>query len=72
MSNIELYTTREAAQHLGLSPITLRNARHTGRLAGVAPPRYRKMGKSVRYDRAALDEWLAQFAEQTQTKEAAA
>lgn len=67
----ELFSTNEAAQYLGFKSPTLRNARHSGRLAGVDAPPYRKMGSAVRYDRAALDRWLSQFAEQTSTAQSA-
>ncbi len=64
----ELYDSCEAAEYLGYkSPDTLRNARHTGKLAGVTAPRYRKIGNRVVYSRDALDEWLGQFVEQTNT-----
>lgn len=64
-----LLTTPEAADYLGLSFRTLNNSRYTGLLAGVKAPPYRKLGKSVRYDKNALDKWLAQFKEQTSTSE---
>ncbi len=63
----ELCSTNEAAKYLGFKSPTLRNARHSGKLAGVDAPPYRKMGSVVRYDKAALDRWLSQFAEQTRT-----
>ena len=64
MQTREQYDTNKAAEYIGYkSPDTLRNARHTGKLAGVTAPRYRKIGNRVFYERAALDEWLAQFVE---------
>lgn len=63
----EQFDNSEAASHLRVRPDTLRNARHTGKLAGVTAPRYRKIGNRVFYERAALDEWLAQFVEQVNT-----
>lgn len=68
----EQYDTNEAAPYLGVKPDTLRNSRSTGRLAGVTPPKYKKIGGKVYYSRAALDEWLSQFPEQTCTTGAAA
>ncbi|MFV8819685.1 helix-turn-helix domain-containing protein [Haliea sp. E17] len=68
----EQYDTKTAAPYIGVQPDTLRNARHTGKLAGVTAPRYRKIGSRVFYERAALDEWLAQFKEQTCTADNAA
>lgn len=63
----EQLDTNEAAPYLRVKPDTLRNARHIGKLAGVTAPKYRKIGSRVFYERAALDEWLAQFHEQTCT-----
>lgn len=71
-SNRAILDNREAAHHLNLSPKTLNNSRTTGLLCGVKAPPFKKLGKAVRYDRAALDEWLAQFKEQTSTSENAA
>ena len=62
-----LLSTKEAAQYIGLQAATLRNARSLGRLAGVEPPAYRKIGSVVRYEKDALDEWLAQFEVRTMT-----
>ncbi len=67
----EQFDTNEAAAYLRFKPATLRNARHTGRLAGVTAPPYKKLGSTVRYERQALDEWFAQFKEQTNTGAAA-
>lgn len=67
-----LYDSQRAADYLTCSEQTLRVSRHTGRLFGVAAPPYRKMGRAVRYERARLDEWLAQFQEQTHTAGGAA
>jgi predicted DNA-binding transcriptional regulator AlpA len=63
----ELLDNRAAARHLRLSPKTLNNSRSTGRLCGVRAPPFKKIGKSVRYERAALDDWLAQFKDQSST-----
>ena len=70
-SSTQLLNTKEAAQYLGFQATTLRNARYTGRLAGVEPPAFRKIGVVARYDRAALDDWLDQFQEQTSTNKLA-
>ncbi len=67
----EQYDNGQAAPYLRVQPDTLRNSRHTGKLAGVTAPRYRKIGNRVFYERAALDEWLSQFEEQTCTSDAA-
>ncbi|MBZ5609130.1 MAG: helix-turn-helix domain-containing protein [Acidobacteriia bacterium] len=44
----------EAASILGLKPNTLRKWRVLGR-----GPRYRKLGRAVRYSKADLDAWLS-------------
>lgn len=49
-----VFTTEEAAAYLRLSRQTLELLRLNG-----GGPRYAKLGRSVRYRRAALDEWLA-------------
>ena len=50
----ELLTTKEAAEHVGLSVSTLNQYRVTGR-----GPKYIRLGGSrlVRYDRAQLEAW---------------
>ena len=60
---------KTTANYLGYSTATLRNSRHTGVLAGVKPPVYKKMGKSIRYDKDVLDTWLAQFNDLTNTRQ---
>lgn len=49
-----VFTTEEAANYLRLSRQTLELLRLNG-----GGPRYAKLSRSVRYRRAALDEWLA-------------
>lgn len=49
-----LLTTEQAAQYLGLAKSTLQNQRS----AGVGP-RFRRIGRAVRYVRAELDEFVA-------------
>lgn len=60
-----VFTTEEAAHYLRLSRQTLELLRLHG-----GGPRYAKLGRSVRYRRAALDEWLAAN-EQSHTAEGA-
>ena len=48
-------TENEAACYLKMSPRTLQAWRQRGE-----GPRYFKVGRSVRYDRAELDRWLAE------------
>lgn len=67
----QYYSSNSAANYLGYSTATLRNARHTGTLAGVKAPVYIKMGKSIRYDKNILDTWLAQFNKLEQTQKGA-
>ncbi len=50
---IKLLTTRQAAERLGLSPRTLERYRVTGE-----GPRFKKIGRWVRYVPSDLDEWL--------------
>lgn len=59
--------THESAKELGFASITLRMSRVTGVLAGVPAPTYRKLGRKVVYDRVILDQWLEQFANQSNT-----
>lgn len=69
MNNVpDLVASKEAADYLGFAEVTLRNSRYTGMLAGVAAPAFRKVGtKTVRYERATLAAWLAQFGERAST-----
>jgi Helix-turn-helix domain len=62
-------SSNSAATYLGYSTATLRNVRHTGTLAGVEAPTYKKMGKSIRYDMGVLDSWLAQFSDLANTQQ---
>lgn len=62
-------SSESAANYLGYSIATLRNSRHTGTLAGVEAPTYKKLGKSIRYDKNVLDAWLAQFDDLANTKQ---
>ncbi len=65
---MDLIPEKKAAEYLGFAPVTLRNSRYTGMLAGVPAPRFRKLGtKTVRYERATLAAWLAQFGERANT-----
>lgn len=53
-----LLTTEQAAQYLGLAKSTLQNQRS----AGVGP-RFKRLGRAVRYVRAELDEFIAALPE---------
>ena len=59
--------THEAAFYLGFAEYTLRRSRTTGKLGGVDPPKYRKLGSKILYQKDWLDDWLAQFEPQTNT-----
>ena len=59
--------TNEAAEYLGFAPYTLRRARTTGKLSGVPPPKYRRMGRKIIYELQWLDEWREQFQPQFNT-----
>lgn len=50
----ELLDTKSAAAYVALSPVTLNRYRVTGEGA-----KFVKLGKSVRYRRADLDDWIA-------------
>ena len=67
----QYFSSSSSANYLDYSNATLRNARHTGTLAGVKAPAYIKMGKSIRYDKATLDTRLEQFNELEQTEKEA-
>ncbi len=56
-----LLDDKQAAPVIGVQPNTLRNSRHTGTLAGVEPPAYIKLGRTVRYELAELLKWRGQF-----------
>ena len=65
----QLLNDKQAAPIAGVQPNTLKNSRHTGKLAGVDAPRYIKMGRSVRYRLEDLQEWLDQFEVRSCTRE---
>ncbi len=50
----ELFDTDAVASYTGLSPVTLRKWRMTG-----AGPRFLRLGRAVRYRKAAVDAFLA-------------
>jgi predicted DNA-binding transcriptional regulator AlpA len=67
-----LFTEKEAAHYIGMSPEFLRKGRIDGPVDGRLPsPRYKKLGvRAIRYDRVALDEWIDQFEDRQFTSEA--
>jgi excisionase family DNA binding protein len=58
MTDEKWLTTKEAAEHLGYSPYTLRRARLDGTLSGKEAPKATKSGKAVRYKKSDLDAWM--------------
>lgn len=66
----EIFTSQQAAGYLEYSEYTLRLSRSTGTLAGVQAPPFFKLGRSVRYKKSDLDNWLAQFETFTNTAQA--
>lgn len=50
-----LLTTTEAAAYLGFDPGTLENWRYKQR-----GPRWVRIGRTIRYDQADLDAWIAE------------
>ncbi len=54
-----LFTSKEAAAYIGVKEGYLRQVRMTGKIGGrLAPPPHREMGRSIRYEKAALDAWI--------------
>ena len=67
MKQDQQLSTRETAALIGVSLSTLNNSIHTGKLAGVTAPPYRKLGKKVLYSLQSVEKWKSQFKEQTHT-----
>jgi len=65
MNESSYLTSAQAAEFLRYSMHTLKLSRHTGILAGVDAPSYKKLGRRVLYEIATLEMWLEQFPEQT-------
>ena len=60
-----LLIPKSAAYYIGMSASFLANARCQGNLAGRTPaPPYLKIGRTVRYDVAALDKWINERAQE--------
>ena len=58
-------TTQQAAEFLSLSAQSLKQSRVSGELCGVQAPKFLKMGRTVRYKKETLIQWLEQFDEQS-------
>jgi hypothetical protein len=67
-----LYSTISSGAYLGFQATTMRNSRHSGRLAGVKAPAFIKMGTVVRYRGKTLKVWRDQFTERLTTDNATA
>ena len=61
-TNKHTLTEKEAAEYIGMSRIFLRQDRMNGYRKNRTPgPHYLKIGRSVRYLKKDLDDWLFQF-----------
>lgn len=52
------FDSKQAAQYLCISEISIRNSRITGLLGGTKAPIFRKIGRKVIYLKSDLDGWL--------------
>lgn len=55
---MELLSTKEAADFLGVPVGTLKDWRYHGRAGTRTPPPAYRAGRHIRYDRAELEQWL--------------
>lgn len=61
-----LLKSSEAAKYLGYAEQTLRMSRSTNNLGGVPTPKFIKLGgKSVRYKKEDLDQWISEATQET-------
>ena len=61
MNDKLIYTEKEAAQYIGMSKYFLQRDRSCGVTSGRTPgPAFIKMGRSVRYLKDDLDQWINQ------------
>lgn len=54
----QLLDEKEAALIIGAATPTLRKSRCTGKLFGLPAPKYLKLGRTIRYQSEALNDWL--------------
>lgn len=54
----KILDSKEAAQYLCVSEISIRNSRITGLLGGIKAPSFRKIGRKVIYMKLDLDMWI--------------
>ncbi|MFT6437489.1 MAG: hypothetical protein ACJAVI_005563 [Candidatus Azotimanducaceae bacterium] len=64
-----LIVTQEAASFLGVSPVTLKQSRHTGILFGKPAPPFIRLNRSVRYKFSSLRTFIEQFQEYQNTSQ---
>ena len=62
-------TADEAAAYLGVSRSTLARARMCGNLFGVPAPAFVHFGRTVRYMRVTIDDWLMTLPTKTRGEE---
>ena len=68
--SLELYTSSEAAKAIGVSPVTVKMSRCTGKLLGKPAPKFLKMGRLIRYEPSAIQDWIKQFRSFSTTEDA--
>ena len=55
------FRSNQAADYLQIAEATLRKSRVLGVLCGRPAPKYSKMGRTVLYKKAELDNWLSEL-----------
>lgn len=65
-----LVSANDASRIIGIAHSTLKQSRYTGKLFGRAAPKFVRHGRLVRYRRAEIAGFLAQFDEYQNTAEA--
>jgi len=68
----DLLSSSDAARLIGIAEITIKKSRRSGTLLGKPAPVFLKMGRVVRYEAGAIQQWLAQFQPFRTTDEASA
>ena len=54
----EQLTSKEVAAMLKIHPMTVNRSRKTGVLLGREAPKFKKLGKTVRYELDVINKWL--------------
>jgi len=61
-NQVILLNEKEAAVRIGMSVTFLQHGRCNGTLGNRTPtPKFKRIGKAIRYDVRDLDEWIASF-----------